>query len=90
MKPNFKIGDMVVIKFPPNPDWDDIACKIIDQNLNPPNFIVDNGRGKRQVFTSEQLTHLCDAVQEYVLQKIATNPELQKKTIFVVAPKEET
>ena len=80
----FKVGDLVVVKVPPTPDWDDICCKIIDSNVNPPDFIVDNGRGKRQVFTENQLQHLCDAVHEYVLSQIALNPEIRKKTIFVV------
>ena len=80
---DFQIGDKVVPKMP-HP-WNEIVCIIADKKDQK--YVVSNGRGETQVFEGDRLDFLYDAVHDYVMTQIAVNPELRKKTVFLI-PKE--
>jgi hypothetical protein len=82
----FEMNDLVVPKEPHN--WHDICCKVT--NTRGTMCLVDNGHGTAKWLHESQLEHVCDAVHRYVLHMIATDPEIAKKTIFVVSPSKET
>jgi len=76
----FQMNDKVV---PKEGAWHDICCMVL-RTRNETMCLVGNGRGQQKWLHESQIEYLCDVVHRYVMHKVFTDPEVAKKTIFVM------